>query len=110
MPDVDAVEVAVGFREDFLRRHRSDRRRAEDAWAALVRMAPRLRGDPCFGTQIAKRLFPRVFRDYDNLWKLDLPHGCRAVYTVIGRSGGGVRVAVEWMGDHREYDRLFGYA
>lgn len=48
-------------------------------------------------------------RDYDNLWKLDLPHAFRAVYTVLTRGERGVVIGVEWIGDHKEYDRLFGY-
>ena len=107
---VDAVEVAVGLREDFLKRHKKDRVRAEAAWRALVRLAGTLREDPFAGTQVPKELFPQAFAKYDNLWKLDLPHAFRAVYTVLGRPGGGVRVAVEWIGDHGDYDRLFGYA
>lgn len=105
----DAVEVAVGLREDFLKRHRKDRARADAAWRGLVRMADAFRRDPFVGTQVAKRQFPRRFAEYDNLWKLDLPHAFRAVYTVLGRPGGGIRVAVEWMGDHDECDKLFGY-
>jgi len=99
----------MGLREDFLKRHRKDAKRAHEAWAALVRHAGPLRADPFFGTQIPKDRFPRAFRSYDNLWKLDLPHAFRAVYTVIGRPGRGIRVAVDWIGDHAEYDRLFGY-
>ena len=110
MARVDAVEVAVGLREDFLKRHRKDRARAEAAWDALVRSARTLRNDPFAGAQVPKDRFPRAFRAHDNLWKLDLPGAFRAVYSVLGRPSGGVRVAVEWIGDHREYERLFGYA
>lgn len=90
-------------------RHKKGRQRAEEAWQALVNRAPRLKEDPFHGTQIPKDRFPSRFEAYDNLWKLDLPHAFRAVYTVLGRPGGGIRVAIEWIGDHDEYDRLFGY-
>lgn len=110
MPQVDTVEVAVGLREEIYRRHRKDRARAHAAWNAFVKLGRPLRNDPFLGTQIPKNRFPRAFRNYPNLWKLDLPHAFRAVYTVIGRPGRAVRVAVEWAGDHREYEKLFGYA
>lgn len=106
----DAVEVLAGLREDFAKRHRKDRARADAAWGALVKVAPKLRADPFLGTQVPKDRFPRAFREHANLWKLDLPHAFRAVYTVLGRPQGGIRVRVEWIGDHGEYERLFGYA
>lgn len=108
MEGADAVEVIQGLREDLLERHNKDRVRATQAWEALVERAPNLKRDPFFGTQIPKDRFPQRFEAYDNLWKLDLPHAFRAVYTVLGRPTGGIRVAIEWIGDHGEYERLFG--
>ena len=109
MRSADAVEVAAGLKDQFLRRHKKDRQEALDAWASLVKWAPRLRRDAFAGTQIPKDRFPTRYRAYDNLWKLDLAHGYRAVYSVLARPGVAVVVAVDWMGDHDEYDRLFGY-
>lgn len=109
MVDVDSVETVLGLKDEFLKRHRKGRGRAEDAWDALVRLGAELRVDPFRGTQIPKQRFPRPFARHPNLWKLDLPHAFRAVYTVIGRPHGGVRVRIEWIGDHGEYDALFGY-
>lgn len=109
MVRVEAVEVVEGLKEDFFKRHKKDRERAEQVWDALVETGDRLWDAPHAGTQIQIDRFPATFRNHPNLWKLDLPHAFRAVYTVIGRPGGGVRVAVEWIGDHGEYDKLFGY-
>lgn len=67
-------------------------------------------GSPAQFPLAQKRLFLRRFRHYDNLWKIDLPHDFRAIYTVLGRPGRGIRVAIEWIGDHKEYDALFGYS
>lgn len=105
----DDVRAAVGLKQDFLKRHRKRRTAAQDAWDALLDHAPRLRADAFSGTQIPKRLFPAPFSAHDNLWKLNLPRAYRAVYTVLARTGGGVIVAIEWIGDHTEYGRLFGY-
>lgn len=82
-----SVEVEEGAKEDFLRRHARDAKRAAEAWKALVRMGTALERDPFFGTQIPKDRFPKRLKDDPNLWKLDLPHAFRAVYTVMGRSG-----------------------
>ncbi len=109
MQGVDDVVAAVGLRDDFLKRHRKDRRRAQTAWDAFRLKVALLRSDPFLGTQIPKDRFPAAYARYDNLWKLDLPHAFRAIYTVIGRPGRHVVVAVDWIGDHDEYDALFGY-
>lgn len=109
MDGADTVEVVQGLREDLMTRHKKDRQRADQAWEALVDRAPRLTEDPFPGTQIPEDRLPRRFEAYGNLWKLDLPHAFRAVYTVLGRPSGGIRVAIEWIGDHGECERLFGY-
>lgn len=109
MPGVDSVEVAAGLKQGFYKRRRKDLQRAKRAWSALVALGSELGRDPFVGIQIPKDRFPDQFSEYDNLWKLNLPHAFRAVYTVIGRPGGGVRVAIDWIGTHKEYDRLFGY-
>lgn len=108
MGGADTVEVVQGLREDLMTRHKKDQQRADQAWEALVDLAPRLKEDPFHGTQIPKDRFPRRFEAYGNLWKLDLPHAFRAVYTVLGRPTGGIRVAIEWIGDHGEDERLLG--
>jgi hypothetical protein len=110
MPNPASVEVLDGLKEQFFKRHHRDASRARDAWAGLVRLGAGLERDPFSGTQIPKRLFPKAFRDYDNLWKLDLPHAFRALYTVLTRPGKEIRVTVDWIGDHKEYDKLFGYS
>ena len=109
MARVDSVEVAVGLKQRFLQDHKKDLQRARRVWGALVRHGEALADDPFTGTQIPKDRFPANFAEYNNLWKLDLPHAFRAIYTVVGRPGGGVRVAIDWIGTHREYDHLFGY-
>ncbi len=104
------VEVLDGLKEDFFKTYRRDRARAHEVWDGLVRLGRHLSQDPFSGVHIEKRLFPKRFRDYDNLRKLDLPHAFRAVYTVLARPGRGVRVAIEWIGDHKAYNEFFGYA
>lgn len=110
MASAGAVEVAEGLREDLFRRHKKDRSLAEEAWDDLVSWAPRLRQDAFAGIQVPKDRFPKPYGEYDNLWKINLRHGFRAVYSVLSRPGMRFVVAVEWIGDHKEYDRLFGYA
>lgn len=70
-----------------------------------------LKRDPTCGTKIPKRLWPRRFiRTYkiDNLWKYDLPGAWRLIYTIVADKIRIVSVILEW-GDHKWYDRVFGY-
>lgn len=106
----NAVLVIEGLQAAFQKRHRRDKGRADKAWKALVAYGPRLAVDAFAGVHIRRRQFPGPFREHDNLWKIDLPNGFRALYTVLGRPGHGVVVSIEWLGDHKEYDELFGYS
>jgi hypothetical protein len=109
MPVVDSVEVLASLRDEFFA-HLKDQNRAREVWAALQAFEPRLRRDAFLGDQVPKKRFPRPFRSHQNLWRLALPHGHRVLYTVLGRTTGHVKVRVEWIGDHKAYDKLFGYS
>lgn len=104
------VLVAERLREEFFRKHRKDAARAKQAWKQLVAWVPTLETNPFRGDQTAKKLLPESFRGYENLWRLELPNGFRALYSVLGQASGDVIVAVDWIGDHKEYDELFGYS
>ena len=91
-------------------------RAPKDVAADLRRKAKRLADDPQAGTYVA--FHPRFKRSLakwmarvgtvDNLWKLDLARGWRALYTV--GSDGPLRVVlVVEVVDHQEYDRLLAY-
>lgn len=69
----------------------------------------RLRKEPFLGDRIQRALFPKRFRDLPNLFRLELPDGGRALYTVASRPGSGSQVRVVWIGDHTVYERLFGH-
>jgi hypothetical protein len=83
---------------------------------ALRRQARTLAGDPQHGTFIAVGRVPKeTLRRWQarvgalpNLWKVDLPDGWRALYT-IGSDGPLRVVIVIEVVRHKEYDRLLGY-
>ena len=62
--------------------------------------------------QVPKKLIPRKWQVYFNLWKYDLPKGWRLFYTVAPPDQPGkvlvLSIVLEWM-SHKEYERLFGY-
>lgn len=77
---------------------------------ALKRVAPRLRTDPTrVGDRIQADRIPKRFRAYTNLYRLPLPEGWRALFTIRVRKDVPPGVRVVFMGDHKRYDRLFGY-
>ena len=105
------VRVLEGLKEDFFKRHRKDRKRAREAWAGLVARREALMRDVHMGEPVPKRLRSRAFRDVHTLFLVpELPHRFRALYEVSSASPlDPVVVTIVWMGDHGEYDRLFGY-
>jgi mRNA-degrading endonuclease RelE of RelBE toxin-antitoxin system len=62
--------------------------------------------------QVPKRLIPRKWKHYSNLWKYNLPGGWRLLYTVAppDRSGKVIVLSIilDWM-SHKDYERLFRY-
>lgn len=109
-PSADVVAVLEGAKEDFFKRHAKDRKRANDAWQALVAKAPVLTIDTQVGLRIPRERWPDGFEGHANLFLIpELPHRFRAVYTVFRDPVDGIVVRVEWVGDHREYDKKFGY-
>lgn len=90
----------------------------EDEWAstptlqreAIKRYAARLRSQPTkVGERIQAERVPKRFRHYRNLFRLALPEGWRALYTIRVRKDVPPGVRIVFIGDHRRYDRLFGY-
>ncbi len=60
------------------------------------------------GTQIPKRLIPKEYKQYPNLWKYDLPRAWRLIYTVRGSEVEVISLVLEWL-DHTNYERRFKY-
>jgi len=62
--------------------------------------------------QVPKRLIPKKWRHYSNLWKYDLSQGWRLFYTVAPPDKPGkvivLAIVLDWM-SHKEYERLFKY-
>ncbi len=75
----------------------------------LREYARRLSHEPSLGERVRSRRIPRVFRDLPNLYRLELPDGWRALYSVVTHPSEGREVKIVWVGDHARYDRLFGY-
>lgn len=78
--------------------------------AAIRRHAPRLKSDPAaLGERVQADRVPKRFRHYRNLYRLALPDGWRALYTIRVRKDVPPGVRIVFIGDHKRYDRLFGY-
>ena len=70
-----------------------------------------LKEDAFYGTQLPKRLIPKVYVDkygIDNLWKYDLPKGWRLIYSVANGQICVLTIILEWM-NHKNYERRFNY-
>ena len=63
------------------------------------------------GIQIPKKQIPKEYlRKYkiDNLWKVNLSHSWRLIYSVSSQDVVIIYIILEWM-NHKEYDRKFKY-
>lgn len=110
-PAADEVRVLGGLKKDFFKRHKKGRKRAQEAWDGLVARRGMLMRDVQQGEPVPKRLQPREFEDFHTLYLIpELPHRFRALYEVSSASPlDPIVVTIVWIGDHGEYDGLFGY-
>lgn len=110
-PKAADVRVVAGLKQDFLKRHKKDRKRAKEAWDGLVARRGAIMRDVQLGEPIPRRLRPKGFKDYHTLYLIpELPHRFRAVYEVSSASPlDPILVTIVWLGDHDEYDSLFGF-
>ncbi|MHB8604471.1 MAG: hypothetical protein ACYDCK_04380 [Thermoplasmatota archaeon] len=77
---------------------------------AIRRGAERLKSTPStVGERIRAEQIPKRFRAYGNLYRLALPDGWRALYTIRVRKDVPPGVRIVFIGTHKRYDRLFGY-
>ena len=70
-----------------------------------------LSDNPLSGKQIRHSLIPKSYlRKFgiDNLWKYDLPHGWRLVYSLASMNEDNLCLIVEWF-SHKQYERRFKY-
>lgn len=73
----------------------------------------RLACDVTVGDNIRKSLIPIALkRKYgiNNLWRLELPGGWRALYTIASKPAEKPKVSILRIMSHNDYDRLFGYS
>ena len=78
---------------------------------AIDRTIERLEHDAFSGTQVPKRLIPvEYIQSYGikNLWKCNLPHGWRLLYSVRKEGTCVVSIVLAWM-SHTDYERIFNY-
>ncbi len=75
----------------------------------LRELVRRLEIEPFMGDRIRRAQIPKRFRGLPNLFRLPLPGGWRALHTVASSPLTKTEIRVVWIGDHVQYNRLFGY-
>ena len=78
---------------------------------AIDRAIELLKIQPDYGIHIPKNLIPKKFIEkygINNLWKVNIPHGWRLLYTLSTGKLEIITILLEFM-DHDEYNKLFGY-
>ena len=74
------------------------------------KVKPALISDPFWGDRIRQDLWPRQFKHLPNLFRFELPDAHRGVYSVLTYPGQEREIRIVWLGNHKRYDRLFGYS
>ena len=77
----------------------------------LLRAFDDLKKNPFIGTNIPKKIIPKVYAQsygVSNLWKYNLPNAWRLIYTIKENEIAVISVILEWM-DHKNYERRFNY-
>ncbi len=77
----------------------------------LDRATDDIKANPKCGTEVPKRLIPKIYiQKYriNNLWKYDLPNAWRLVYSITGNEVEIIAILLEWF-SHKEYERRFKY-
>lgn len=110
-PRADEVRVLQGLKSEFFKRHKKNRKSAGEAWDGLVARRRALMRDVQMGEPVPQKMRPKQFREYHTLYLIpELPHRFRALYEVSSASPvDPIVITIVWIGDHAEYDRLFGY-
>lgn len=81
----------------------------ESQRALKKRVKAALLDDPFWGDKIRKELWPKQFRKLPNLFRFELPDAHRGVYSVLTFPGRPREIRIVWLGNHQQYNRLFGY-
>lgn len=110
-PQAGDVRVLEGLKSDFFKRHKKNRKHAQEAWDGLVARRDALSRDVQMGEPVPRKFRPKKFQGYNTLYLIpELPHRFRALYEVSSASPlEPIVVTIVWIGDHTEYDKLFGY-
>ncbi len=78
------------------------------AWNELK---DQLQRNPRFLVPDKKRIWRQAFRDIPNHRHADLPAAWRASWTIRNAAGGATEiVTVLFLGTHKDYDELYGFA
>jgi|WetSurMetagenome_2_1015567.scaffolds.fasta_scaffold1684410_1 hypothetical protein len=67
-----------------------------------------LEQDASAGKQVPRSNIPKQYRDFENLWKIDLNSRWRLLYSIVTDEQGRITVIIDWL-DHKEYEKLLGY-
>jgi len=67
-----------------------------------------LKRDASAGKQVRRSHIPKQYREFDNLWKIDLNSRWRLLYSIVSDEQGRITVIIDWL-DHKEYEKLLGY-
>jgi len=75
---------------------------------SIDKVKERLKINPQFGDSIKKDLIPKEYKEYGNLYRVELSNFWRLLYTIKGNEVEIIAFVLAII-DHEEYNKKFGY-
>ena len=102
------IKLIGQAKESYLKLKRRTDKESITILNSIDRLKEILRNNPQYGDPIAKRLIPKEYKNIKNLYRAELSNYWRMVYTIEGNEV-EIFLFILNIGNHKNYDKLFGY-
>lgn len=99
----------VSFVDEKIKKAWESLDKTDELYKHLERAKKDIENNAFCGRAVIKKLIPKIYKKYDNLWIYDLPSSWRLLYTITTPNRIEIiSVILDWM-DHDEYAKLFRF-
>jgi hypothetical protein len=99
----------VSFADEKIKKAWESLDKNDEIYKQLEKAKRNIEENAFCGRAVIKKLIPKIYKQYDNLWIYDLPSGWRLLYTITTPNKIQIiSVILKWI-DHKEYVKLFKF-
>jgi len=99
----------VSFADEKIKRAWESLEEEDELYNQLENAKKNIEKNAFCGRAVIKKLIPKIYKKYGNLWIYDLPSGWRLLYTITTPNKIEIiSVVLDWM-NHKDYGRLFKF-